>query len=89
MYKTGSGTSLYASHPLDRYFRDIHTAAQHFVVSTKIAECAGRVLVGIKPDVQVSRFTTSQSLSVIGELGQQPRQARRLALRHVPADGIG
>lgn len=51
MYKTASGTSLYASHPLDRYFRDIHTASQHFVVSTKIAEAAGRVLLGLKPGV--------------------------------------
>jgi indole-3-acetate monooxygenase len=51
MYKTGSGTSLYASHPLDRYFRDIHTASQHFVVSTKIAECAGRVMLGLQPNV--------------------------------------
>jgi indole-3-acetate monooxygenase len=51
MYRTGSGTSLYASHPLDRYFRDIHTASQHFVVSTKIAECAGRVLLGLPPNV--------------------------------------
>ena len=51
MYKTGSGTSLYASHPLDRYFRDIHAASQHFVVSTKIVECAGRVLIGLKPNV--------------------------------------
>lgn len=32
MYKTASGTALYASHPLDRWFRDIHTASQHFVV---------------------------------------------------------
>ena len=51
MYKTGSGTSLYASHPLDRYFRDIHTASQHFVVSPKIAECAERVLLGLKANV--------------------------------------
>lgn len=51
MYKTGSGTSLYAAHPLDRYFRDIHTASQHFVVSSKIAEAAGRVRLGLKPGV--------------------------------------
>ena len=53
MYKTASGTSLYASHPLDRYFRDIHTASQHFVVSTKIVEAAGRVLLGLKPGVPI------------------------------------
>lgn len=51
MFKTASGTALYASSPLDRHFRDIHTASQHFVVSTKIAEAAGRVLLGLKPGV--------------------------------------
>ncbi len=51
MYKTASGTALYASHPLDRWFRDIHTASQHFVVSAKIAEAAGRVMVGLRPGV--------------------------------------
>jgi len=51
MYKTASGTSLYTSHPLDRHFRDIHTASQHFVVSTKIVEAAGRVLIGLKSGV--------------------------------------
>ena len=51
MYKTASGTALYTRHPLDRWFRDIHTAAQHFVVSGKIAEAAGRVLVGQPPGV--------------------------------------
>ena len=53
MYKTASGTSLYASHPLDRCFRDIHTASQHFVVSTKIVEAAGRVFLGLKPGVPI------------------------------------
>jgi alkylation response protein AidB-like acyl-CoA dehydrogenase len=51
MFKTASGTALYATHPLDRWFRDIHTASQHFVVSAKIAEAAGRVMVGLRPDV--------------------------------------
>ena len=53
MYKTASGTALYASHPLDRCFRDIHTASQHFVVSTKIVEAAGRVFLGLKPGVPI------------------------------------
>jgi indole-3-acetate monooxygenase len=51
MFKTASGTALYATHPLDRWFRDIHTASQHFVVSAKIAEAAGRVMVGLRPGV--------------------------------------
>ena len=51
MYKNASGTALYASHPFDRWFRDIHTAAQHFVVSARIAEAAGRSILGLKPGV--------------------------------------
>jgi len=51
MFRTASGTALYAASTLDRHFRDIHTAAQHFVVSTKIAEAAGRVMLGLKPGV--------------------------------------
>jgi alkylation response protein AidB-like acyl-CoA dehydrogenase len=51
MFKAASGTALYASSPLDRHFRDIHTASQHFVVSAKITEAAGRVLLGLKPGV--------------------------------------
>jgi alkylation response protein AidB-like acyl-CoA dehydrogenase len=51
MYRTASGTALYASNPLDRCFRDMHTAAQHFIVSSKFAEAAGRVMLGLKPGV--------------------------------------
>ena len=51
MYRTASGTALYASNPLDRCFRDMHTAAQHFAVSSKFAEAAGRVMLGLKPGV--------------------------------------
>jgi alkylation response protein AidB-like acyl-CoA dehydrogenase len=51
MYRVGSSSALDAGHPLDRAFRDIHTAAQHFVVSAKIAEAAGRVFLGLKPGV--------------------------------------
>ena len=51
MYLAGSSSALDAAHPLDRAFRDIHTAAQHFVVSAKITEAAGRVFLGLKPGV--------------------------------------
>lgn len=51
MYRTASGAALYASHPLDRSFRDMHTAAQHFVVSSKFAEAAGRTILGLAPGV--------------------------------------
>ena len=49
MYKTGGGSSLYATHPLDRHFRDIHTLNQHVIVSPKTYESAGRMLLGLEP----------------------------------------
>jgi len=51
MFKVGSSSALDAAHPLDRAFRDIHAAAQHFVVSAKIEEAAGRVFLGLEPGV--------------------------------------
>ncbi len=49
MYQAGGGSSLYASHPLDRHFRDIHTLNQHVVVSQKTYQSAGRMLLGLEP----------------------------------------
>ena len=49
MYKAGGGSSLYASHPLDRHFRDIHTLNQHVVVSQKTYQSAGRMFLGLEP----------------------------------------
>lgn len=49
MYEAGGGSSLYATHPLDRQFRDIHTAQQHMMFSPKVYEAAGRLLLGLEP----------------------------------------
>lgn len=49
MYRAGGGSSLYATHPLDRHFRDIHTLNQHVVVSQKTYQTAGRMLLGLEP----------------------------------------
>ena len=49
MYKAGGGSALYAEHPLDRYFRDIHTLNQHVIMSQKTYQTAGRVFLGLEP----------------------------------------
>ncbi len=51
MYEAGGATSIYASSPLQRCFRDVHTATQHLVVSPATYELAGRVLLGIETEV--------------------------------------
>jgi alkylation response protein AidB-like acyl-CoA dehydrogenase len=51
MYQVGGGTSLYATCPLDRYLRDIHTVQQHMVFSPKVYETTGRMLLGLEPDL--------------------------------------
>jgi alkylation response protein AidB-like acyl-CoA dehydrogenase len=50
LYKASGGSSVYAGHTLDRRLRDIQTANQHAVVSLKIWEVAGRVLLGLDPN---------------------------------------
>ncbi len=51
LYHTGGGSALYASSPLDRLFRDIHTINQHVIVAPKTYEQSGRVLLGLDPGV--------------------------------------
>jgi alkylation response protein AidB-like acyl-CoA dehydrogenase len=45
-YRYGGGPALYLSHPLQRCFRDIHTATQHGVVSDENYEALGLALLG-------------------------------------------
>jgi len=47
MYTLAGGTSVYATSPLQRHFRDIHVATQHFMVSPNILETAGRLYLGL------------------------------------------
>ncbi len=51
MYNLGGGTSVYRSSPLQRIFRDVHTASQHMMVSTPTLEMAGRVMLGQETDI--------------------------------------
>jgi alkylation response protein AidB-like acyl-CoA dehydrogenase len=42
-------STIHASNPLSRQFRDIHTAAAHVMIGTMTFEAAGRVLLGMEP----------------------------------------
>ncbi len=50
MHELAGGTSVYASHPLNRRFRDAHVATQHVMVAPPTLELAGRVLLGLPVD---------------------------------------
>ena len=49
-YNTGGGSSVYSSSPLQRCFRDIHTATQHLMVSPRAYEIFGRQRLGLPLD---------------------------------------
>jgi alkylation response protein AidB-like acyl-CoA dehydrogenase len=51
VYLTGGATSLYATCPIERAFRDVHAITQHIGVHPRILETAGRVLFGLEPDI--------------------------------------
>jgi indole-3-acetate monooxygenase len=48
LYRANGGGSVYSANPFDRRLRDIQTANQHTVVSPKLTEAAGRVLLGLE-----------------------------------------
>jgi alkylation response protein AidB-like acyl-CoA dehydrogenase len=50
MYDLGGGTSIYDDSPLQRRFRDAHTATAHFQVNAASFELPGRLLVGQEAD---------------------------------------
>ena len=54
VYLTGGATSLYATCPLERAFRDVHAMTQHIAVHPRILETAGRVLFGLEPEVPLT-----------------------------------
>ena len=50
-YQAGGATSIYAKHPLQRHFRDVHVATQHIMVSPTTTILAGRILLDVESDV--------------------------------------
>ncbi len=50
VYDAGCGTAVYEASPLQRHFRDVHTATQHMMVGVPTLELAGRVLLGLPAD---------------------------------------
>jgi alkylation response protein AidB-like acyl-CoA dehydrogenase len=51
MYDAGGGTSVYATSPLQRCFRDVHVATQHAMVAGSTYELTGRLFLGLDTDV--------------------------------------
>ena len=49
-YNLGGGSSVMTANPLQRCFRDVHTATQHLMVSPRIDETVGKVLFGVDVD---------------------------------------
>jgi alkylation response protein AidB-like acyl-CoA dehydrogenase len=51
VYEAGGGSSIYATSPLQRCFRDVHAATQHVMVTPAAATLVGRILLGIESDI--------------------------------------
>jgi len=49
LYRLAGSSAIFQSSPLERCWRDIHTAAQHMQVQDGRWETAGRVLMGLDP----------------------------------------
>jgi alkylation response protein AidB-like acyl-CoA dehydrogenase len=50
MYDAAGGTSVLRTSPLQRCFRDVHTASQHAMVTPALLETVGSVLLGLETD---------------------------------------
>jgi indole-3-acetate monooxygenase len=51
-YHTGGGTSVYEISPLQRVFRDVHTATQHGMIAPRTLEPLGRMGFGLPTDAR-------------------------------------
>jgi alkylation response protein AidB-like acyl-CoA dehydrogenase len=52
-YDLGGGSSIHSSSPLQRCFRDVHTATAHLMISTRMYEMVGKVLFGVDVDTSM------------------------------------
>ncbi len=53
MYDLAGGTAIYDDSPLQRHFRDAHTATAHFQVNEASRELPGRILLGLPADASM------------------------------------
>jgi indole-3-acetate monooxygenase len=49
VHAASGGAALFTSSPLERIFRDVHTATQHFSIQQSTYELVGRSLLGLSP----------------------------------------
>ena len=56
MHRQGGSSGIYATNPLERYFRDSHTLRQHGIVSENKLEAVGQVFLGLPPDFPFLAF---------------------------------
>jgi indole-3-acetate monooxygenase len=49
LYRLAGSSAIFPTSPLERSWRDVHTAAQHLQVQDGRWETAGRVLFGLDP----------------------------------------
>jgi indole-3-acetate monooxygenase len=70
MYELGSSSSLYTGNPLERLFRDGMTAVQHLGTSASGFVIAGRIRLGLDPDMP---WITPASLGTLVCRMRQPR----------------
>jgi alkylation response protein AidB-like acyl-CoA dehydrogenase len=52
-YHAAGGSAVFTSSPLQRCFRDVHTATQHVMVQQRALEAAGKVLLGVDADTSM------------------------------------
>lgn len=53
MYDLAGGSAIYDDSPLQRHFRDAHTATAHFQVNAASRELPGRILLGLDADTSM------------------------------------
>jgi indole-3-acetate monooxygenase len=49
LFEAAGTTAVYRSHPIERFYRDIHVAAKHWGGYASNLEMAGQSLMGVKP----------------------------------------
>jgi hypothetical protein len=56
LYHAAGATAIFAEHPFERRFRDIHTVIQQYQGRQAHFESVGRVLLGLEPESMMFTF---------------------------------